>query len=230
MARQISMGGAPAVTLFAAASVGFSVLLFLFAYLLAYKNPRYFSTPLAFLFLTLGLMSTGVTEWVREAVRKPYVIYGYMYSNGLRVKDLREWPVGESLLAKAKWARNTEVVPGMEKEAGREIFRIQCAACHTTEGYNGLSLLVDGWDEEFIDHQVANLDTLKGYMPPFKGTDLERRALSKYLVSIQRNPSASNELRRMNHPEAGTIESRIKQAAAQILAFFKDKHPSEARP
>ena len=28
-------------------------------------------------------MVTAVTEWVREAVRKPYIIYNYMYSNAI---------------------------------------------------------------------------------------------------------------------------------------------------
>ncbi len=194
LARQISMGGAAAVTLFAVGSVAFSILLFVFAYLLAYRHPRGFSPALAALFLVLGLMTTGVTEWVREAVRKPYLIYGYMYSNGMRAKDLQAMPTGESLLAASKWSHLKTVPSGQEPAAGHEVFRIQCAACHTLRGYNGIALLVDGWDEDLLADQIQHLDMLKGFMPPFKGSNPERLALAKYLFNLEKRSPVSTTL------------------------------------
>jgi len=49
-------------------------------------------------------------------------------------------------------------------------------------------LLVKGWPEPFIEHQLTYLDQLKGFMPPFVGNPEERRALAKWLASL--NPSA----------------------------------------
>ncbi len=230
LARQICTGGAPAVTIFLAATVAFSLILFLSVYFTAYRDSKRFSFPLATLFLILGFMATGVTEWVREAVRKPYVIYGYMYSNGILVKELRDWPEGQSLLSRVPWAHHQKILPGLEAPAGRDIFRAQCAACHTADGYNGLSLLVDGWDEDFLDNQIDRLDTLKSFMPPFKGTDAERRALSKHLVTLQKIPSPSSETRRFNRGEGPTSLRRLEESLVSFLHSRAKSGPDEGKP
>jgi len=53
---------------------------------------------------------------------------------------------------------------------------------------------IEGWDEEFIDHQLDNLDQLKGFMPPFMGSVDERHALARWLVGLNRRGAASIEL------------------------------------
>ncbi len=131
----------------------------------------------------LGLGVTGVTEWVREAVRKPYIIYGYMYSNAIRVEDearIRE----QGLLASAKWVSSRDVADPDWRRTGYEIFRTECRSCHTVDGYNGIRLMVKGWREDFIDYQLKHLNELKGFMPPFVGTDEERRVLARWLAEI----------------------------------------------
>ena len=87
LARAISMGEAPAVTIFAGLTIFFSVLLVALVFVSAHLYARSFNIGLAMIALALGLVTTGVTEWVREAVRKPYLIYGHMWSNGIRVAD-----------------------------------------------------------------------------------------------------------------------------------------------
>jgi mono/diheme cytochrome c family protein len=49
-------------------------------------------------------------------------------------------------------------------------------------GYNGILPLVQAWPDWFIEYQLQHLDTLKGYMPPFVGTEEERKALAAYLA------------------------------------------------
>lgn len=184
-ARAIAMGGAPAVAIFLGLSGLFSVMIFTFSYFGPYRFPQTFSLPFAMMFLVLGFLVTGTTEWVREAVRKPYIIYGYMYSNAIRVgteDEIRR----QDVLRAAKWALMEGPAGGAESRAGRELFRAQCESCHTIEGYNGIATLVSGWGEEYVDLQLQHLQTLKGFMPPFLGTDEERRALARYLAALGR--------------------------------------------
>ncbi len=193
LARDISMGGAPAVTVFAGLTILLSVLIFVFAYFYPYRQPEKFPAPAAAMFLLLGLMVTGVTEWVREAVRKPYIIYDYMYSNSVLVAHKNDY-YAEGILKFAKWVTVKEVTEANLLEAGATLFRLQCQSCHTLHGYNGIALMVKGWDEEFIDHQLDNLDQLKGFMPPFMGSVDERHALARWLVGLNRRGAASIEL------------------------------------
>ena len=44
----------------------------------------------------------------------------------------------EGFLTQAKWTRVKEVTDENLLEAGAEIFRLQCLACHTLDGYNGM--------------------------------------------------------------------------------------------
>lgn len=180
LAREISMGGAPAVTIFAGLTILFSGLLAALVFVAAYLYPHTFNIGLAIIAMGLGLVTTGVTEWVREAVRKPYVIYGYMWSNGLRVADaprLRQ----EGVLPSAKWVTTPTVGPGNTLEAGAQLFRVQCGGCHTVYGYNGMQFMVKGWSRRLISEALERLDELKGFMPPFVGTEAEREALVEWL-------------------------------------------------
>jgi mono/diheme cytochrome c family protein len=143
----------------------------------------------ALLLAVLALSTTGVTEWVREAVRKPFIIYDYMYANNLRVADLarvRE----QGVLKSARWVRLHEVSPDALKQAGEDVFRAQCASCHTVDGYNGIRLAVKGWSWTMIDYELAHVHQLKGFMPPFVGTEVERKALGLWLGSLNPAPAS----------------------------------------
>jgi len=193
MAREISMGGAPAVTIFAGLSVVLSVLIVVVTYFGPYRRPQEASVLTVATIAVLGLAATGVTEWVREAVRKPYVIYGYMYSNALRleqVADVRR----TGLLAQAKWVTLRDPSDPDWRRVGYEIFRTECRSCHTIDGYNGMRLMVKGWREEFVDYQLQHLNELKGFMPPFVGNDAERRVLARWLANLGREEPFSEGL------------------------------------
>lgn len=189
MAREISMGGAPAVTIFAGLSIFFSALVVVFTYFGPYQRPRHFNLTFAFLLAVLALSTTGVTEWVREAVRKPYIIYGYMYANSLRLADVgrvRE----QGVLKSARWVCRHDVDPNALERSGEEVFRMQCASCHTVNGYNSIRLAVKGWRWVVIDGQLLHLSELKGFMPPFVGTEEERKALGLWLASLNPPPAS----------------------------------------
>ena len=186
-AREISMGGAPVVTLFAASSILFSAFVFLATLVGPFLFPRRFHVTFAFVIVALGLMTTGVTEWVREAVRKPYIIYNYMYSNAIRAEETQKvWEQG--VLGSAKWALLTEQDRHNPLVMGEKVFRFSCQSCHTVNGFNGIKFAVKGWEKDFLDMQIQKLDQLKGYMPPFLGNDEERKALVEWLYSLNNPP------------------------------------------
>ncbi len=188
-ARLLTFGGSPAVTIFAAMSVVLSLMIALVVYLGAYRHPRLANVLVTSLVATLGLGATGVTEWVREAVRKPYLIYDYMYSNAILQQDrARISEVG--ILQSAKWVDRDAAALNPRRMAG-EVFRVECRSCHTIDGYNAVRPLLKGWSEPFIDYQLQRMNELKGYMPPFVGTAAERRALAHWLREIGRRPAFS---------------------------------------
>lgn len=183
-ALRLALGGvAPVLQVFVFMSLALSLLIFAFSYFGAFQLPRLFSQPFAILIMALAFLTTGFTEWVREAIRKPYVIYGYMFSNGVKVEDLTDLKQS-SFLSRAKWTTIPHVTKDNWRQAGAELFRLQCASCHTLNGYNGIKPLVYGWNEQMIDQALKNLHRLRGFMPPFVGTEKEREALTKWLAEI----------------------------------------------
>jgi len=190
LAREIFLGAAPAVMIFATLSCFFSALVVVFTYFGPYQHPRYFNLAFALLISVLALSSTGVTEWVREAVRKPYIIYSYMYANTLRREDVpRVRQAG--VLKSALWVHRHEVDPERPEQSGEEVFRVLCASCHTVDGYNSIRFAVKGWSQSMIDYQLQHLNELKAFMPPFTGTEAERQALAQWLAGLNPQPAIS---------------------------------------
>ena len=192
-ARMLVLGGAAAVTLMFAISLVISVIIFAVAVLGPLRNPSTASTALAAVLLAAGLLATGGTEWVREGIRKPYTIHGYLYSNGVFVWQEQEL-AQKGLLAAARFASPDLKLAAAttadgerndtELALGQELFRLQCSSCHVLGGYNDIRPLVKGWSEAYLDLQLTHLDMLKAYMPPFLGTPEERRALARWLASL----------------------------------------------
>ncbi len=185
MAFDIISGGAPAVTLFAAAAVFFSILIFVFAYFLPYRHPEKFPVALAVLFLMLGLSVTAVSEWVREAIRKPFIIYDYMYSNNVFKTEADKFRT-TGILPSSKWVTVKSADDADILKAGEQVFKLQCQSCHTVQGYNGIKILTKGWQEQFIENQIDHLNQLKGFMPPFMGSESEKKALAKWLYELNK--------------------------------------------
>jgi hypothetical protein len=154
--------------------------------------------PLVLIMIT-GFAFFGGYERLREGVRKPFLIHDYMFSNGLKVEQIDRIN-DEGLRSVSSWvARAPEDNP---VERGRQIFRVQCASCHTVNGYQGIrELLPDDPDmalgvifmmyEQGMTYSEAEpakpvdkneLDY--PYMPPFVGNDEEMEALASYLAQL----------------------------------------------
>ena len=177
-AEALFAGGQPAAAM-AAQVLGWVGLGLIVILLVPIVAPNVFGRPLAVVICLAALFAFGAGEWVREAVRKPYVIHGYMYSTGLRPDETSGIAESGGILAHTKWTENEVAAP--DATVGKEVFRVACRSCHTLDGYNGLKEPLKGLDEEYLYELVGRLEVLRGRMPPFPGTDVERRALARYL-------------------------------------------------
>ena len=140
--------------------------------------------PLAALMLVLGLIAMGGGEFVREDLRKPYVIGGYMFVSGVRLPDqpgvagppedhVRTFgrdrftidALNETGVLKASaWVRpvpDSLIAPSHYAERaahqGQELFRALCAACHTLDGYLAIRPLVRGKSVDALDGVIGRL-------------------------------------------------------------------------
>ena len=178
------LGASAPLTMFFMLSALFTAVILGLTLMVAIRQPRHFTWPTALLVMFFGLLSTASTEMVREAIRRPFIIYDHLYSNSIRVSDVEQIKVS-GILAAAKWSPIHEVTPSNRLEAGRAVFVLQCQICHTLNGFNGILPLTDGWRERTLETFIAHMHETNHYMPPFLGTSEERRALASWLVSQQ---------------------------------------------
>lgn len=164
----------------------FTGLLILLGTLVIAWKPRAVTTAAAIaLFATAQLSMLG-GEFFREMARKPYVVHGVLYSNGLWKAPSKAPPaLDRPYLASALWAP-PQAVPG-STEHGEWVYRLQCASCHTLDGYRSLTPRTAAWTPAFGVRFLENLDQ-QGVMPPFQGDARDRSALVAFLISQHGTP------------------------------------------
>jgi cytochrome bd ubiquinol oxidase subunit I len=178
-------GAAIAMNLFFLFGVAASTLLGFYAFVGLIWNKRFVNMETAVLLAVIAFIATGSMEFVREGIRKPYLIYDYLYSNGWTREETAKLG-SQSLLAANPW-----IVPAGRNpaslsptELGRAVYQAQCAQCHNVGGINDAGELVASWDEKMIWNNIQDIHRLKTFMPPLLGTEPEKRALAKYLASL----------------------------------------------
>ena len=203
--RAVFLGASPLVAALASArgralwSLAAFMLIAVFAFLL----PRAQRWPVALAGLLAAFSFFGAEERVREGARKPFVIRDFMFSNGIlisEIKDLNE----RGVLSKARWAARES--DGTPLSMGRAVYRAQCQACHTVDGYLSMRKLVAAPDADTLglilevlrgegDEYASGKYAERGHvatqkldypaMPPLVGTAEEIAALKAYLLSLQ---------------------------------------------
>ena len=176
-------GKSPEIIPYARAFLWLLPILFLGALTMAIRMPSAVKRPLAVLLVLGGLLYMGSFEWIREAARRPYIIYNYMYSNAVLKSDadaIRE----TGFLKKARWVKNKHLNRENILDAGREIFNFQCLSCHTVGGLvNNILPQTDKFTRFGMDSMLDGLGKINEYMPLFMGTKKEREALAAYMVN-----------------------------------------------
>jgi cytochrome bd-type quinol oxidase subunit 1 len=193
-AKDFLQGGAPVMTIFLAFGVTSFAILTAGAALSLWRRDYRPSTLGATMLVLLALVGMGSMEFVREGVRKPYIIDGFMYSTGVTTAmadgidptATLERTRRDGILSAAPWA----LPPGRTAadlaadERGRCVYRAACLRCHSLQGYNALGPLVAGWSRPTLRHLLDRMDEVKPSMPPFPGTEAEKEALADFLADL----------------------------------------------
>lgn len=165
-----------------------SAILLLGVLAFAYVTPQAVRPALLGLLLVIGIGQIGTFEWIREAGRRPYLIYGYMWSSSVPVTQteaVRE----KGMLAFAKWINAKEVTVENELEVGEALYRAQCSPCHGLTGpMYPITKTAAGLTRYGLATQLNGQGKLRQFMPPFLGNEAERNAVSAYLATIMNKP------------------------------------------
>ena len=151
---------------------------------------------------SLAYMTIGATEMLREMLRKPYVIGQHMYSNGVRKSEVAGFNQNGYLTKtlwvrpeeRARWAAEDQAAASgapriVNPARGELMFRGQCMACHTWDGYRGMRTFLKGRDRQGVSNIVNVLHAYRAdspyrpFMPPLVGTQAEVESLIDYLTS-----------------------------------------------
>ena len=192
------------VLIFAATIIVFAML-----YLGPYRNPGWLTPGFAILLFLLGLMAFSTGEFIREAIRKPFIVYNVVYGNQIfpeQVPRLR----AEGYLNGGLWTRafaaehypelmvegridNSKLLklPYKDRLAlGEVLFMHHCNDCHAGSfGYSAAGLLLQGRPREAVLDTIKRLDD-NFFMPPWCGTEQEAELLTDYLMTIKSPPPA----------------------------------------
>ena len=181
-ARNLIMGDSPEMGLFTGAFLWITPILILTGIFSAVKLKAPVQKILAFMLLTVAFMYMGSFEMIREAGRRPFIIYDHMYSNSILKASLSETQQ-KGVLQTAKWVRDRDIISSDPMRAGRELFRIMCHSCHSMGGFR--NDILERVADLAADDVLAIMEDMgydKGFMPPFPGNIKEREVLAGYLV------------------------------------------------
>jgi cytochrome d ubiquinol oxidase subunit I len=199
-----ALAAASSLNIFMVLIFALTIAVFVMLYLGPLRHPNWVSPGFALLLFGTGLTVFSAGEFVREAVRKPYIIYNVVYGNQIlpeEVATLREKGYLEGGTWTSAWVRaryptvtqsgqiNEDTLLALpepdQRELGKVLFQYHCSSCHaTTEGYSAVAQLLRGWTPEMIRNLVQNPEKFHFFMPPWAGMPQEAELLTKYLVSI----------------------------------------------
>lgn len=169
-----------------------------------YRNPSWLTPGFAILFFGLGLAAAGTGEFIREAVRKPYIVYGRVMGSQIRPEEIPHLQnVGflnggtwTSAYIKDKFPE--VVVDGQISEdrisalpvdkriaIGHTVFQYHCGDCHSVDGYSSVAQLASGWDNGLVYYTVTHMDEVHFFMPPWTGNNAESQAVTDYIMSVR---------------------------------------------
>ncbi|MDA8161784.1 MAG: hypothetical protein M0022_02610 [Desulfobacteraceae bacterium] len=123
-------------------------------------------------------------ERIREFIRGPYLMPGYMYANQVLISETPLFKK-EGMLKNDPWFNQT--VDNQDTTAqGAYLFARNCATCHTIGGINDIAERVSGRTEDGIFVLLGHTSDMVPFMPPFSGTNAERHILAGFLYDLSK--------------------------------------------
>jgi cytochrome bd-type quinol oxidase subunit 1 len=181
-----------------------TVAIFVMLYLGPYRNPGWFTPGFTILIFLSGVAAVTTGEYIREAVRKPYIIYNTVLSNQILPEEIPifretgylEGGVWTQALVASKYpstvsgaaideAALLNLPEADQVRLGAVLFQYHCNDCHAVDaGYSPLGHMIRGWNFEMIKTVVEHPELTHFFMPPWAGTKEEAILLTKYLAEI----------------------------------------------
>ena len=159
-------------------------------------NPKSMNVGFAFSLFIFGTGMLAVSEFVREAVRKPYIVDQFVLGNQIYASEIDNGRKAGGYLESGHWTelylrhvdekRTAENEQEMRINVGRSIFLHHCNDCHAAEhGYSAIAPMLIGETKESIAARVKRLNEPVISMPPWCGTESDAALLAEYLESIR---------------------------------------------
>ncbi len=160
--------------------------------------PRWNRLPLSLIALGILLVAVLAGEGLREGLRRPYIIAGFMYGHQVIATDLPAKGISsevEKLNKEGYLSRLGYLPPELRKITeenrllvGKILIAHQCANCHalSEKGLRSLPRLLRQAELSDPEDLAGFLEGLDGYpyMPPFVGTEEERAAAGAWLATL----------------------------------------------
>jgi len=197
-----ALEAASALNIFMALLFAITAAVFVMLYFGPYRNPGWLTPGFALLLFTFGLAAIATGEFVREAIRKPFIVYHVVLGNQIRYRELPEIR-RRGYLESGVWTRAylARYYPQVMKpdgsvaedrllelprddqiRVGKVLFMHHCNDCHAVgAGYAGMNELVRGWTPEMLGSLARQPERYHFFMPPWSGTDAEAEVLARYL-------------------------------------------------
>jgi len=190
-----------------------TVVVFFLLYLGPYRNPGWLSPGFAASLCLFGIAAFSTGEFIREAVRKPFVVYNVVLGNqvfpdevprlqqqgylegGVWTKPfvaerypqvmVEEWIEGPRMLKRIDGSRLLKLPPKDRAALGEVLFQYHCNDCHAArEGYSAVGPLLRGKSRDMVLQTVQHLEAAQFFMPAWAGTPEEAELMTDYLMSI----------------------------------------------
>ncbi len=187
------------------------VVIIVFGFLI----PKRYNIVVGTLAMIFALSWFGEYEWMRESVRKPYVITNYMYANGIDV-------------AKAETYQEEglhEYIQFKTSDKPADLFRRACRSCHTMDGYKPLKQAFDGTDEAFIAGIIMGTQAIRGNMPPFVGAEDEAQMIASHIYT-QIDKRHLSEIYNLEGTALGKKVYDVRCGKCHVFNGFNDKSES----
>lgn len=186
-----------------------AIVIILFGFII----PKRYNIVIGVLAMIFALSWFGEYEWMRESIRKPYVITDFMYGNGID-------------LAKADTYQKEGLLPNIKFRTGNDgddLFRRACRSCHTIDGYKPLKPAFDGTDEHFIKQIILGTQVMHASMPQFLGTDEEAQKIASYLYNNYIDKRPTSEIYGLEGVALGKKVYDIRCGKCHVIGGFNDK-------
>jgi hypothetical protein len=161
---------------------GTAALLLLLLTLSSTKGFIFSSRILIFPAILMAIGFFSEFERIREFIRGPYLMPGYMYANQILLKE-KPLLDKEGALKNAYWYNLTAGRSNPVQEA-TYLFALNCSVCHTIGGMNDIKDRLRGRTEDGIFVLLGHAGDMVPFMPPFSGSEQERRVLASFLYQL----------------------------------------------